>query len=172
MKKVFTLIIMLTMVATVSFAQADPAVGFWLSIDENTNEVTAGWQIFTTNNELRGRIVSLPNDPRGSIATEMNESYRGFPLSGRVNRMEIAGPPWIFGLTRRAEGDWRGGNIIDPSDGRMWGCRITFRPVGSRIDGRTTTVDMLEVRGTFGPFGRSQYWRRTDQETASNLWPE
>jgi len=171
MKKLIALVIGLT-IAAVCFAQSDPVEGFWLSIDENTNEVTAGWQIFIVNNELRGRIVSTPNDPKGTIAADVKESYRGFPLPGKVNEMEVVGPPWIFGLTRRAEGDWRGGNIIDPADGRIYGCRITFHRAGSRVGRTTFETDTLEMRGEIGPFGRSQFWRKTDERTASNLWPE
>jgi len=171
LKKIIGLIACIS-IAAVCFAQTDPVVGFWLSIDENTNEVTAGWQIFIVNNELRGRIVSTPNDPMGTIASEMRESYRGFPLPGRVNEMMVVGPPWIFGLTRHAEGDWRGGNIIDPNDGRIYGCRIRFHRAGTRIGRITFETDTLEMRGEIGPFGRSQYWRKTDEATATNLWPK
>jgi uncharacterized protein (DUF2147 family) len=172
MKRIIALVTGL-IITTAVFAQADPVVGFWLSIDDETNEVTAAWQIYIVNNELRGRIVSTPNDPRGTkVDPRTRESYRGFPLSGNVSQMEVVGPPWIFGLTRRAEGDWRGGNIIDPSDGRMYGCRITFRPAGSRVGRTTFQTDTLEMRGEIGPFGRSQFWTKTDEATANSLWPD
>jgi uncharacterized protein (DUF2147 family) len=170
MKKIIALVICLIVAAAV-FAQADPVVGFWLSVDEKTDKVTAGWQIYIENGILYGKIVSLADEPRGTIAKDARENYRGFPLPGRVNQMQVAGPPWIFGLTRQAEGDWRGGNIIDPSDGNMYGCRITFRPAGSRAGNRTFQTDTLEMRGTIGPIGRSQFWRKSDEATASNLWP-
>ena len=173
MKKTITLVFMLMAITAFCFAQTDPVVGFWLSIDENTNEITAGWEIFIVNNELRGRIVSTPNDPKGTIASDVRESYRGFPVPGVVNRMEVAGTPWIFGLSRRAEGDWRGGNIIDPTDGKIYNCRIMFHPAGARVGRTTFQHDMLEMRGEIGlGIGRSQFWRKTDRETASNLWPE
>ena len=172
MKKIIALVIGLAIVG-VCFAQTDPAVGFWLSIDENTNEITAGWEMYIVNNELRGRIVSIPNDPRGTIASDAKESYRGFPLPGKVNEMEVAGPPWIFGLTRRGEGDWRGGNVIDAGNGNMYNCRITFHRAGTRVGRTTLQTDTLEMRGEIGlGIGRSQYWRKTDEATANSLWPE
>jgi len=170
MKKIIALVIVLTF-AAVCFAQTDPVVGFWLSVDEKTNKVTAGWQIYIENNILYGKILSLADEPRGSIATEMRPSYRNFPLPGIVNQMQIAGPPWIFGLKRHAEGEWRDGNIIDPSDGSMYGCRVIFHPAGNKVGSRTFQIDTLEMRGNFGPIARSQFWRKSDQQTASNLWP-
>jgi uncharacterized protein (DUF2147 family) len=174
MKKTIAFIFILTMVAVVCFAQADPVEGFWLSIDENTNKVTAGWQIYQENGVLFGKILSLADEPRGTIADQCRPLYIGFPVRGVVNEMPVAGTPWIFGLTRRGVGDWRGGSIINPEDGKMYNCRITFHRAGSRVSGRAAfDVDYLEMRGEiFLGIGRSQFWRKTDQQTASNLWPD
>ncbi|MCL2410549.1 MAG: DUF2147 domain-containing protein [Treponema sp.] len=172
MKKTIMFVLILTITTAVCFAQTDPVEGFWLSIDENTNEVTAGWQIFQQNGRLYGRIVSIANEYRGLIADQVRPNYRDFPIQNvALNTLEVAGPPWIFGLTRRGVGDWRGGNIIDPGDGRMWNCRITFRPAGSSVGRRTFQTDTLEMRGEIGlGIGRSQFWQRSDEQTASNLW--
>ncbi|MCL2805886.1 MAG: DUF2147 domain-containing protein [Treponema sp.] len=172
MKKIITLLICLS-IAAVCFAQDDPVVGYWISIDENTNRMTAGWQIYIENNMLYGKILSLADQPRGTIATELRERYDGFPLPGRVNTMQVAGPPWIYGLTKNTRnGEWSGGKIINPEDGKFYNCRIIFRPAGSRAGSRTFTQDMLEMRGEIGlGIGRSQFWRKTDEATASNLWP-
>jgi len=172
MKKFFTFVFLFIIVSVICFAQTDPVEGFWLSIDENTNKVTAGWQIYIQNDILYGKILSLADHPRDAIAIPCNPGYRGFPVSGRVNEMNVAGTPWIFGLTKRGVGDWRGGNVINPEDGRMYSCRITFRPAGSRVGRVTFEVDHLEMRGEIGlGIGRSQFWRRSDERTASNLWP-
>ncbi|MCL2802052.1 MAG: DUF2147 domain-containing protein [Treponema sp.] len=166
MKKLIAVIIALT-ISAVCFAQADPVVGFWLSVDEKTNRVTAGWQIYIENGVLYGKILSLADEPRGTIAENCRERYDNFPLAGRVNTMQVAGPPWIYGLTRRAAGDWRGGRVINPEDGNIYNCRITFHAAGRRFN-----VDTLEMRGEIGlGIGRSQFWRKTDEATASNLWP-
>ncbi|MCL2765144.1 MAG: DUF2147 domain-containing protein [Treponema sp.] len=166
MKKFFVLIILFAF--TASFLAADSVVGYWLSIDEKTNKVTAGWQIYLENNVLFGRILSLADEPRGTIADRCRESYNGFPVRGRVNTMPVAGTPWIFGLTMHRPGDWRGGSIINPEDGRMYNCRIIFHAA----DGRRYQKDTLEMRGEIGlGIGRSQFWQKTDEATASNLWP-
>ena len=173
MKKIMTLVICLTF-AAVCFAQADPAVGYWLSIDENTNKVTAGWEIYIGNDgKLYGKILSLADEPRGTIADQCRERYDGFPLTGRVNQMQVAGPPWIFGLSKNERnGEWGGGKIIDPADGKIYNCRIIFRSAGTRAGSRTFNTDTLEMRGEIGlGIGRSQYWTKTTQQRASSLWP-
>ena len=171
MKKLIAILLGLTITA-VCFAQTDPVVGFWLSVDENTNQVTAGWQIYIENDRLFGRILSLATEPRGTIADQCRESYPGFPLSGKVNQMQVAGPPWIYNLTKRDVGDWGSGRIINPEDGKIYNCRIIFRAAGTRAGGRNFAQDTLEMRGEIGlGIGRSQYWQRTTEQRARGLWP-
>jgi len=83
--------------------------------------------------------------------------------------MPVIGTPWIFGLSPVRPGEWSGGHVINPEDGRMYRCKITFRAA----DGRRFRADTLEMRGEIGlGIGRSQFWQRTDEETASSLGPE
>jgi len=170
MKKIIAFFICLA-IASVCFAQTDPVVGYWLSVDENTNEITAGWRIYIENDRLYGVIVSVPNEPRGALAYMCKESYKDFPKRGNVSQMPLDGTPFIFGLKNKSEGEWNGGNVIDPNDGKMYGCVIKFHRAGIKVSGRTFQTDTLEMRGTIGPFGRSQFWRKTDQQTAGSLWP-
>ncbi|MCL2243380.1 MAG: DUF2147 domain-containing protein [Treponema sp.] len=152
---------------------AEPVEGFWLSVDEKTGKVTAGWHIYLENSQLYGKIMSVATEPRGVIADKCRESYRGFPVSGKVNTMPVAGTPWIFGLTKNnRNGEWTGGRIINPEDGNDYNCRIIFHQAGTRAGSRNFQADTLEMRGEIGlGIGRSQYWQRTDERTAGSLWP-
>jgi uncharacterized protein (DUF2147 family) len=47
----------------------------------------------------------------------------------------------------------------------MYGCQVTFHAV----DGSHYTADTLEMRGTIGPFGRSQLWNKATQAEAATL---
>ena len=47
---------------------------------------------------------------------------------------------------------WEGGKILDPENGRNYGLRMT------PVDGGKK----LEVRGSIGPFGRTQTWTRVN----------
>ncbi|MDR2159610.1 MAG: DUF2147 domain-containing protein [Treponema sp.] len=153
--------------AGIAFA-ADPAEGFWLSVDDKTGKVTAGWEIYQQGGKLFGKVLSTADHQPGVKATACKESYKGFPLTGKVNQMNVAGTPWIFGLSMDKVGQWKDGNVIDPSDGKMYKCKIIFHP----RDGSRYKTDTLEMRGEIGlGIGRSQYWQKTTQEEAANLRP-
>ena len=159
------LVLIFLFISGICFA-ADPAEGFWISSDEQTGKETAGWEIFIRDGKLYGRILSLAGLSQSIKAEQCKGNYRGFPAAGNVSEMSVVGTTWIFGLVQdRQPGQWKDGNIIDPNDGSMYGCKITFHA----IDGKKYKVDTLETRGTRGPFGRSQFWRRATREEAAGL---
>ena len=146
------------------FAQ-DPAEGYWLSVDEKSERVTAGWEIYQLDNKLYGKVLSSaePDQPN-----RCKESYRGFPVAGKVNELPMIGTPWIFGLSAERPGRWHRGHIIDPTTGNLYRCRITFHAA----DGSRYKTDTLEMRGEIGlGIGRSQFWRRVTREAAVSQRP-
>jgi uncharacterized protein (DUF2147 family) len=161
MKKTAFLIAVFVFISGFCFA-ADPVEGFWISIDEKSGKATAGWEIYVSGNQLYGKILSVADHPQDVKAFKCKDSYRGFPAAGKVSEMTVVGTSWIFGLTQDRSGVWSGGNVIDPDNGNMYGCRITFRPQ----DGNKYKVDTLEMRGTIGPIGRSQFWRKATRNEA------
>jgi uncharacterized protein (DUF2147 family) len=61
---------------------------------------------------------------------------------------------------------WSGGFVIDPSNGKIYKCKITWHPA----DGRKFPKEALEMRGEIGlGIGGSQYWRRATVEQAGAL---
>ena len=146
---------------------ADPAEGFWVSVDDKSGKMTAGWEIYITGNKLYGRILSVADHPQDVKATNCPDSIKGFNQPGKVNEMPVVGTPWIFDLTvDRQPGSWSGGSIIDPDAGKLYKCKITFRPA----DGKKYMTDTLEMRGEIGlGIGRSQYWRKSNRDEASSL---
>jgi uncharacterized protein (DUF2147 family) len=165
MKK-FTVLSVLALVLTGYCFTLDPAEGFWISVDEKTGKTTAGWEIFVQNGKLFGRICSVADHPQDVKASNCNDSYKGFPTPGKVNEMTVVGTTWIFGLTMRDAGKWRGGNVIDPDSGKMYKAEVTFHPA----DGKRYKTDTLEMRGEIGlGIGRSQYWRKSTREEASRV---
>ena len=173
MKKLLIAFIIFSFAAGMGFA-ADPVEGYWMSVDEKTGKVTAAWHVYQEGGKLFGKIMSLPDDPPTVLADKCKDSYSGFPLPGKVSQMKVVGTPWIFSLTLdkpNQPGVWSGGNIIDPNDGNMYKCKITFRAAGTKSGSRTFQADTLEMRGEIGlGIGRSQFWNKTDQATASSLY--
>ena len=170
MKKLIIVLIILYCATGIVFA-ADPVEGYWLSIDEKTQEVTGAWQVYQEGGKLYGKLVSSAKEPPDVIADKCKESYAGFPVPGKVNQMKVVGTSWIFGLTIDKTGEWSGGNIIDPTDGKMYKCKIIFRSAGHKAGRTEYKSDMLEMRGEIGlGIGRSQFWQKTDAETAITLY--
>jgi uncharacterized protein (DUF2147 family) len=163
MKKLLTILSVLAI--SVASLSADPVEGYWISVDDKTGNITAGWHIYAEAGVLDGRIASIAGFPQETPAMMCKASYPGFPLPGKVNEMPVVGTPWIFGLHRDREGQWSGGKIIDPNNGNIYTCRIVFHAAGER----RYQEDTLEMRGSFGPIGRSQYWRKSDEATVSGL---
>ena len=165
MKKIVVLFFVIFAAAGISFA-ADPVEGFWISMDEKTGEVTAGWHIYAEGGKLYGKILSMTNKVVGPLAVRCKESYPDFPVPGKVNQLPLLGTPWIYGLSASKSGEWSGGSIVNAEDGRIYKCKIIFR----RADGKKFLNDVLEMRGEIGlGIGRSQYWHKTDRHGASSL---
>lgn len=162
MKKLIALVGALLVMTSAVFA-ADPACGLWKSIDDKTGEVTALWSIYEENGVLMGTIAAVVDNPQDVIASACKESYKGFPLSGAVNKMHTVGTPWIFGMKKVSNGNWKDGNIIDPSNGKMYGCVIKYLNAGEKNKNFTAKEPTLAMAGTVGPIQVFQYWVKASE---------
>lgn len=168
MKKLFALFSILLIGAVSLFAQ-DPACGLWKSIDDKSGEVTALWKVYEQDGMLFGTIAAVVDHPQNVKAYSCKESYKNFPVEGKVNEMTTVGTPWIFNMKKDSEGNWSRGNIIDPSNGKMYGCIIRFLKAGSD---RKAPVDTLAMAGTVGPIKVFQYWVRATEEDIAKAQAE
>ena len=165
MKKIISILSVILLVGTMCFA-ADSAEGFWISVDEKTNEDTAGWQIWQDGRKLNGKILSVAGQDQNEKATGgKGKSYDNFMNGADIATLPTVGTAWIWNLENQGEGKWANGYIIDPGDGKRYKCRITFH----KADGKKYKTDTLEMRGEVGPFGRSQFWRKATESEAAGL---
>jgi uncharacterized protein (DUF2147 family) len=143
MKQALTAILFIASTVTAAQAQMTPA-GLWRNIDDKTGEAKAEIRIVETAGTLSGRIEKrLTRDAKADDkCDECTDDRKGQLILG----LEI-----IRGA-RKAEGKdvWEGGRILDPENGRNYTLRLTPVEGGKK----------LEVRGSFGPFGRTQTWQR------------
>ncbi|MET4579482.1 uncharacterized protein (DUF2147 family) [Ottowia thiooxydans] len=133
----------LALAGSTAWAQMTP-VGTWQSIDDSTGQAKAQIVISESAGVLTGRIEKLLRkeaDPN-SICDKCSGDRKDKPVVG----LEI-----IRGA-KKAEGKevWEGGRILDPEKGSDYGLRLTPIEAGKK----------LEVRGSIGPFGRTQTWTR------------
>ena len=165
MKKLLVLIS--TLLIAAGFAFADPVEGYWISIDEKTNEATAAWNIYQQDGLLYGKIVALAGQDQSNKATGgAGKKYAEFANGADLKDVTMVGSRWIYGLSKETEGKWSKGSIIDPGSGSKYKCKITYHAK----DGKKYTVDTLEMRGEIGAgIGRSQFWKKSTKEAAESL---
>ena len=126
-----------------AWAQMTP-VGTWHSVDDKTGEAKSEIQISDNAGVLSGHVTKLLRkgaDP-AAVCTECKDGLKGKPMVGL---------PIITGA-KKAEGKtvWEDGKILDPESGKSYTLRLTAIDDGKK----------LEVRGSIGPFGRTQTWVR------------
>ena len=145
MKKIQMLAAFILVAAGMStaFAQMTP-VGVWRSIDEKEGTPKAEVRITEANGVVTGKVQALLRkgaDPN-QLCTECKDELKDKPMVGMT----------LISNVKKAEGKdvWEGGKILDPENGKTYTVRLT--PVE---DGKK-----LEVRGSIGPFWRTQTWVR------------
>ena len=145
MKKIQALAAFILVAAGMSTALAQMTpVGVWRSIDEKEGTPKAEVRITEANGVVTGKVQALLRkgaDPN-QLCTECNDELKDKPMVGMT----------LISNVKKAEGKdvWEGGKILDPENGKTYTVRLT--PVE---DGKK-----LEVRGSIGPFWRTQTWVR------------
>lgn len=126
-----------------AWAQMTP-LGTWRSIDDSTGEPKAQVVIAEAAGALNGRIektLRKDADPK-AVCDKCTDDRKDKPMVG----LEI-----IRGAKKTEGKDvWEGGRILDPEKGSDYALRLTPIEGGKK----------LEVRGSIGPFGRTQTWVR------------
>ena len=125
-------------------AQMTP-VGLWKNLDEKTGAPKSEVRITENGGVLTGkveRILREGADPN-AVCDKCTDERKDKAIVG----LEI-----IRGA-KKAEGKdvWEDGKILDPENGKNYTLRLTPIEGGNK----------LEVRGSIGPFGRTQTWVRT-----------
>jgi uncharacterized protein (DUF2147 family) len=142
MKHALTAIVLGAM-ALPALAQNTP-VGLWRNYDDKTGEAKAEVRITEAAGVLSGKVEKrlLKNARPEDLCTECSDDRKDKLLLG----MEV-----MRGAKKADDRDvWEGGKILDPENGRNYTLKMTPIEGGKK----------LEVRGSFGPFGRTQTWVR------------
>ena len=125
-------------------AQMSP-VGNWHTVDEKTGEVKSEIRVTDSGGTVTGTIAKLlrKDVKQDQVCEKCTDDRKDKPLIG----MQI-----IRGA-KKAEGKdvWEDGKVLDPENGKTYGLRLMPIEGGKK----------LEVRGSIGPFGRTQTWVRT-----------
>lgn len=147
-KQLLTLSVCLIAFSVTAYAQTDPAIGVWKTIDDKTNQPASLIKIEQVNGVLEGTIIKTY--PRTNETPLVNcnlckDDRKDKPIVG----MKI-----MTDLKQDQPGVWSGGKILDPKEGEVYKVKIATED-GKRMD----------VRGYIGVplLGRTQVWYKAEQ---------
>lgn len=138
--KAFLALILTVLFIPVALAQS-PA-GIWTTIDDKTGKKRAVVRINVSGNTLSGTIVNVYPQPGDTgICSKCPGGFKDKPIKG----LQI-----VWGLKDKGNGEWDGGQILDPKTGKIYRAKMTLK--GNK----------LYVRGYIGVsvLGRTQVWVR------------
>lgn len=143
-----------------SVALADPAVGQWVTIDDEDGSQASVVDIrINDEGQLQGTIVQLLREKdQGKSCEKCPDDFKNQPVEGLT---------FMWGLEKEGEGEWESGRILDPKSGSIYKSQLEVAE-----DGQS-----LSVRGYIGVswIGRSQTWLRYEApvaETAADTTAE
>lgn len=135
---------MLSVSTFAAAAMANTPVGQWHTIDDKTGELKSMVVIVEQQGVIKGRVEKL-------LRKDADQNAKCDKCSDDRKNQAVVGLEIIRGA-KKASGKnvWEDGEILDPENGKTYGLRLTPIENGAK----------LEVRGSIGPFGRTQTWVR------------
>lgn len=141
MNKFFITALLLTFMGLQGFAQLPQIPGKWKTIDDNDGSEKSVVHIFkATNGKYYGKIEHLFKNP-DKLCTE---------CEGELNNKPILGMLVINNMVEK-DGSLTGGTILDPNNGKVYKCNITY----DKQTGNLNVRGSLDKRGLIG---RTQTW--------------
>ena len=124
-------------------ASAQSIVGKWKTIDDNTGEAKSIVEIYEKDGKFYGKVTKIFLDPNEDPDPVCDECDKDDPRY----KKKIIGMEIIRGL-KKDDDEFSGGDILDPENGKVYRCRLWVE-----------NGDLM-VRGYWGPFFRTQTWKR------------
>jgi uncharacterized protein (DUF2147 family) len=131
--------------APASATEPASPIGLWKTIDDKTGSPRAIVRIYEQDGKLFGRIErSFTPGAENRVCEECTDERKNRPIIGLI----------IIRNIRSKDGEYAGGDILDPDTGTVYRCKFHLDQNGSH----------LIVRGYIGIslLGRSQTWQRQD----------
>lgn len=134
--------LMLWLLSHACFGQTS-ILGKWVTTDDHTNEEKAIIEVYEKDGKVFGKIIR--------IFLEQDENPA--PVCNKCPEADSRYKKKIVGMEIIRNMQWSGnelinGDILDPETGRIYRCKLW-------LEGNN-----LMVRGYWGPFYRTQTWKR------------
>ncbi len=120
-------------------------LGLWKTIDDKTGQPRSLVRIYSEGGRFFGRIEqSLKPGAESRVCDKCTDDRKNQPMLGLI----------IIRNIKLSDGEYAGGNILDPDSGTVYRCKFHLEQDGTR----------LVVRGFIGfaLLGRSQTWQRVE----------
>lgn len=128
---------------TAFMAQSQTVIGTWKTIDDETGEAKSHVQLYEENGKVYGRVTELlrKNTDPNRICDKCTDDRKNQKVKGMqiVRDMQLK------------SGMYQSGTILDPEKGKVYGCKFWLESGNGNV---------LVVRGSIGPFYRTQKWYR------------
>jgi len=142
MNRITALLLLLPLFASSTLA-AQSVIGKWKTIDDETGEEKSIVEIYSKNDKVYGRVVKLfrkPGEDPDPVCDDCDSDDPRF-------KKKIIGMDIILDM-QASDDEYSGGTILDPANGKVYKCKLWVE------DGE------LQVRGYWGPFFRTQTWKK------------
>lgn len=131
---------------------ADPALGKWVTVDDETGNKKSVVEItLNEKGELQGTILEiLKTEDKGKLCTKCPDEKKDQPIEGLT---------FMWGLEKDGEGEWESGKILDPKSGKIYKSNLKV----------ADDAQSLDVRGYIGVswIGRTQTWLKYEEPVAA-----
>jgi uncharacterized protein (DUF2147 family) len=137
--------------ATSSASDASSPIGQWQTVDDKSGAPRAIVRIYEQDGKLFGRIErSFTPGAETRVCAVCTDERKNQPIIGLL----------IIRNMKPSDGEYTGGDILDPESGSVYRCKFHLDENGSR----------LVVRGYIGIslLGRTQIWKRASGNASSS----
>ena len=124
-------------------ANAQSIAGKWKTLDDNTGEEKSIVEITERGGKFYGKVIRIFLDPDEDPDPVCDACAEDDPRY----KKKIVGMEIIQNMKKSGD-EYTDGNILDPENGKVYRCRLWIEN------------NDLKVRGYWGPFYRTQTWKR------------
>jgi hypothetical protein len=146
------LMLLATCCAAQSADGSKDVCGFWKIIDDESGRLRSIIALYQHQDKLYGRLVITFDEQEQVKNTIYAPVERATALP---EQPFFAGLDIVWDLQWEANrGRWGKGKILDPKKGKVYSSHLSW----------DDKKQQLVVRGKIGPFGRNQFWLRTEDK--------
>lgn len=137
----------LLLLAPAVYAASDTPIGTWTTIDDDTGQAKSIVKIEKVGDTLQGTVIKVLHSDQGEhpVCKDCEGERHNQPVEGMI----------ILWDMQRDGDQWQSGQILDPSNGKTYKCKMSMLDDGQK----------LKVRGYIGfsLLGRNQVWERVQE---------